>query len=310
MAGRWLLATLTVLALAACSPDRDEDSLFAPDLIDVPVVDALLVVGRPLPEIRLSRTQPPNAPYEFADAAIVGAEVLVHTTGSDTVWFAERGEAGVYWPGTELVVEPSATYHLVVTTAEGERVAAVTTTPAQLLVESWRLLSSDGLTVVRELRRFEDDGDAVFDAPENQLVYTQGVLEARLVGANPLGYQLGVANLELDSDFVIDLPFLDDEDLAEIPRQGSSPVVLVEDGAIRLPWFSIYFEGRHVWDILSLDQNAYDLVRTSPEEGAGFSPGGNVGDDFARPLFRVDGGIGLFGSASVDSLGFTILPQP
>ena len=34
-----------------------------------------------------------------------------------------------------------------------------------------------------------------------------------------------------------------------------------------------------------------------------------AGDSFQRPLFRVQGGIGLFGSASVDSIGFVVLPR-
>jgi hypothetical protein len=50
------------------------------------------------------------------------------------------------------------------------------------------------------------------------------------------------------------------------------------------------------------------LILTLPEFSGGF--GGNAGDDFARPKFNVNGGIGLFGSASADSIGFFILPRP
>jgi hypothetical protein len=307
---RSAVATLMVLALAACSPERDDASLFAPDAIDQPVVDALLEVGRPLPEIRLSRTRPPDQPYDFTEAAIVGADVRVITAG-DTIAYAERPVApGVYWPERAPVVAPETEYALLVDTDRGERIAASTTTPPRLEVDRWVLLSTQGDAVERELRRFEELGDGVYTAPENQVQYTVGVLEARLASEPAEGYQLAVASLDLDSDFVIDVPFLDDEDLAEIERSGSSPPVLLEDRAIQLPWFSIYFAGRHVWSVVALDQNAFDLIRTSPEEGGGGSFGGNAGDSFVRPLYRLDGAIGLFGSASRDSLGFTIWPAP
>jgi hypothetical protein len=59
-----------------------------------------------------------------------------------------------------------------------------------------------------------------------------------------------------------------------------------------------------------LDQNWYDLIRSTPEGGGGFGIGGEIGDNFERPIFNINGGIGLFGSASVDSVGFFVLPRP
>jgi hypothetical protein len=63
-----------------------------------------------------------------------------------------------------------------------------------------------------------------------------------------------------------------------------------------------------VWRTYALDRNWYDLVRSDPDEGGSF--GGLAGDEFERPLFHVEGGIGLFGSAAVDSVGFVVLPRP
>ncbi len=34
------------------------------------------------------------------------------------------------------------------------------------------------------------------------------------------------------------------------------------------------------------------------------------GSGFDRPIFHVEGGIGLFGSASTDSVGIIVLPRP
>lgn len=302
------VAIVGLMLTAGCTPDRDPSSLFAPGQIDVPVVDALLIVDAPLPQIMLSRTISPDTPYVFTDAAIRDADLRVVIAGADTVAYAEEPFfPGVYYPATvePPLVAPGTRYELLVVTDRGEVVQAETTTPARIEIDEWVLLNRDDLSILRRLRTFAELGDAVFDAPENQLVYTQHILEGRLREPDAAGFQVAVASLDLDADFVIDLPFLDDDDLAELDRSGSSPALALDSDAVRLPWFAIFWEGRHVLRVLLLDRNAYDLVRTSPSGGGSF--GGNAGDGFERPIFRVSGGIGLFGSAAADSIGITIL---
>jgi hypothetical protein len=307
------LVAAVLLCLTACTPDRDPASLFAPGQLDVPVVDALLVIDKPLPEILLSRTVAANVPFDLAAAAIRDADVRVVVAGSDTVLYEQHPVIpGCYWLVTDEppLVQADTLYELLVVTDTGEQVYAATTTPAALVIDEWVLLDRNTLQVVERLRTFAELGDAVYDAPENQLVYTQHLLEGRLVEPRAAGTQVAVASLDLDADFVIDLPFLDDDDLAELERSGSSPALALDSDAVRLPWFAIFWEGRHVSRVLLLDRNAFDLVRTSPAFGGGFRFGGNAGDGFERPIFHVSGGIGLFGSAAMDSIGFTVLPLP
>jgi hypothetical protein len=310
---RRILAVLSLLAcglLAACDPDRDPATLFVTQDVDVPVVDALLTVGQPMPRILLSRTQPPDQPYSFEAAAIRDALVMVIRADGDTTRYAEQSLVGFYDPITAPAdtVLPDTRYDLVVATDRGERITASTTTPAAISVSEWVLLAGLGNPEDRTLRTFAELGDAVYDAPENQLVYAEGVLDARLDPVVTPGFQLALFSLDLGSDFVIDPPFFDEEDFANLERNGSSPVLEAENGAISLPWFAVYFEGRHLYKVKSLDANTFDLVRSTPQTG--FSVGGNAGDNFERPIYNVDGGIGLFGSVAVDSVGFTILPAP
>ena len=87
------------------------------------------------------------------------------------------------------------------------------------------------------------------------------------------------------------------------------------DGNLRMPWFIVGFAGRHVIRVYAVDKNWFDLIRSVPEfyqddDDGAFQQGGLAGDNFERPLFHVDGGIGIFGSASVDSVGFVVLPRP
>ena len=196
----------------------------------------------------------------------------------------------------------------------GEELTARTVTPASFSVDEWVLLDSTGSTELRTLKTFADAGDDVYSQPENRLSYAEGLLEARFApgGAGLFagwGYQLALFSIDPGSDYVIDPPFFEEEDFEDLPRKGSSPILNIDDGRVRLPWFGIYFEGRHNYKVFVTDLNWYDLVRSTPPADGGLGFGGNAGDTQDRPIFHVDGGIGLFGSAAVDSVGFYILPE-
>jgi hypothetical protein len=315
---RALLLAAALLLVAACSPERDEATLFAPQDVGILVVDAVLIVGQSPAAIRLTRTQPPDVPYTLENAGVAGAAIAI-ACDEGTVYYNPVVEfPGLYTPGASdgwTIVAPETEYRLAVQTPAGERLTAVTRTPARLLVESWTLLDPDTGAPVRDLVTFPEAGDAIYDRPENQLPYATGIVDARfpasaagvLAGA---GYQLAIFSLDPDSDYVIDPPFFEDDDFEDLPRTGSSPALAGEGGSLRLPWFSIYFEGRHKYKVFVVDTNWFDLLRTSNYNTGGFGAGGTLGDGVERPLFHIEGGIGLFGSGSVDSVGFRVLPAP
>ena len=93
-------------------------------------------------------------------------------------------------------------------------------------------------------------------------------------------------------------------------RANQSPPFAASDGIVRWPWFAVVFTGRSLIKVYALDHNWFEYARSSPDlqEQGGF--GGLAGENFERPFFQVEGGIGLFGSASVDSVGFVVLPRP
>jgi hypothetical protein len=302
-----LICLVLLFALAACSTDRDRSDLFAPDEVGILVVDATMIVGERFPVLLLSRTLSPDAPFSEASAAVTGATVIIRWATGE-VEYVER-TWGVYGPDlTGPMVQPATTYRLEVRTTDGEVLTATTTTPPGFSVDAWVLLDDAG-AVRRTLATFAEHGDSLYDQPSNRLVYQQGLLEARFPRAGVVGFQIGLSSLDGDSDFVIDPDFFDDEDFADLERDVASPPFDALDGTVRLPWFAIYFEGRYLVRIFSVDRNWYDLARSLPEFSGGSAGfGGQAGDDFERPLFHVDGGIGLFGSAVVDSMGLTIVP--
>jgi hypothetical protein len=288
-----------------------ERRLFDPSAAGIPVVDATLIVGRRLPAVFLKTTLAPDAPYSEEAAALTGAAVTVRREGMTFSYAEDDSTPGRYVPPPGETVLAETNYALEVTLADGARITASTTTPASFEVTEWLHLDETTLETRARLRTFEELGDSVYVAPENQIVYLDGLLEARFPAPPGAVYQVGILSLDEGSPFVIEGDFLDEEDYEDFSRAVSSPALEAADGFVRLPWFAIFFAGRHKITVHSIDRNWFDLVRSAPEISGAAGPvvGGNAGDGFERPIFHIEGGMGLFGSASVDSIGFVIHPQ-
>lgn len=306
---RFALAAFAALAavaavIAGCAADREPGELFGPSAAGQLVVRSLLIVDAPLPEVRLSRTTAPDVVPD-AGAAERNAVVRVRT-GADVLDFVEV-EPGRYMTAAPPPVLPGTEYRLEVETARGERAAAVTTTPARFDVTEWTLVDETTSRDERMLATYEEAGEGVYARPENRLVYPEDWLEARFVPPAAPAIQVALFSLDPESDYTIDPDFFDEEDFASLERHTASPPLTGRDGYVRMPWFAVFFQGRYQVKIYAVDRNWYDFVRSDPqlsEGGPGF--GGNAGDAFERPIFHVDGAIGLFGSAAVDSIGFLV----
>ena len=271
------------------------------------MVDAQLIVDAPLPSLYLSQTQAPGRAY--AITPVEGARITIKGNGQIFNYAEDTQSSGRYLPPAPVAsVAPATTYELAIVTADDRRLNAQTTTPGRLRVVELLLLDEETLNPLRRLKLFAELGDSVYQTPENQIIYQQGLIEAILEEQLDIpAYQLAVFNLEKDSPLLIDADFLNEGNLEEFERQGASPALAVRDGQARLPWFAVAFAGRHKFKIYAIDENWFDFIRTDPEESRG-SFGGLVGDQFQRPIFNIRGGIGLFASAAVDSVGFTVIP--
>ncbi|MDA0712072.1 MAG: hypothetical protein O3B73_17885, partial [bacterium] len=174
------------------------------------------------------------------------------------------------------------------------------------------LLDDKTLEAIRKFKTFKEVGDQVYSDPQNQVPYQFGLLEARFDPLPVDGYHVAIEGLDLNSERVLESDLFDEKDYAHLDRFGSSPAFEARDGNLRLPWFAVAFAGRHVIRIYAIDRNWFDLIRSVPQflgDDGSLQAGGLAGDNFERPVFHVDGGIGIFGSASVDSLGFVVLPK-
>jgi hypothetical protein len=305
---RALLLLLVHVSLFSCSADREPGELFGPDESGMIVIDALLIVNSPLPGIFVWRTQPPGAVYSRARAAVTEGRVLLRQGEAQFPYRADPGFVGRFLPPKNApVVLPQTAYNLEVE-VEGVTVTAATTTPPHLQIREAVLLDDVSFDVRQALVPFGNQRD-VYSAPENQLHYQDGLIELRINPVDVVAYQLAIFSLDPDSDFVLEADFLEEDDFAEFERFGASPPLGFPDGNGRLPWAVVAFGGRHLFKVYAIDRNWYDYIRTSPDENDGPWAGGLAGENFQRPLFNIDGGIGLFGSAAIDSVGFFVLPK-
>ncbi len=308
-----LLGLLPHLSCGAPGPlaaDRDPDDLFGPSEDNLIVVDAILIVDAPLPSLFLRRTAPPGIPYAAEETALVGASVSIQIGDIVFDYRSDPDAAGRYLPPAAApLVEPGSTYELRVEVGDDAVVRATTHTPQRMNIGELELVDPQGdddeETVLRRLRLFSEIGDQVYGAAENQLEYLEGVLKARLQpDGGGASYQVAVSNLEHSSPLLFDNDWIDED---VISRDETSPPLRVEDGSLYLPWFSVQFSGRYKIKFYAVDANWFDLVRTdnvNADRGSG-----EAGQGFQRPLFHVENGIGLFGSASVDSVGFFVRPR-
>ena len=293
------------LLVAACQADRTPESLFGPNAAGELVLDGLLIVGRPLPPLFVTQTVATGDGDSPRHAVV--SDAVVEIRQADRVFrYVLDPDASPFQyspPPDPPVVAPETKYEMVVT-AMGNTARATTVTPRPFRVREGVVLDQKTESVQRRLKTFADLADEVFLAPENRVVYKAGFLEARFNPIDVPGYQVGIVSLDRNADE------LDREIGEDTPdRTGSSPAIESTEGSVRLPWFAIYFNGRHLMRIYAVDRNWYDYVRSGPEAQEGWF-GGLAGENFRRPLFHVEGGIGLFGSASVDSLGFVVVEEP
>ena len=305
-----LLALLPLLSCDAPGPlkaERKPGDLFAPSEGNTVVVEAILIVDAPLPPVQVRRTAAPGDPYSAVGAALADAQVSIHQGDAVFQYQPDPFASGHYLPPANAPsVQPGSAYELRVVTDTDPVVRATTRTPPRMRIREVVLfddvLEEDEYREVGNLLLFSDTDD-VYQAPENQLEFTQVILEARLEhDGQAAAYQFGVANLELNSPLLIDSDFFEEEDLQ---RRETSPLLKSnDDGTIYVPWDGIYYAGRYSVKLYAVDQNWFDLVRT--DNVGSERESGEAGQGFQRPLFHVENGIGLFASACVDSFGFFV----
>lgn len=285
------LFAITALLLFGCE-SYDQD-----DYREYIVVESYAVAEQPLPDIRLSTTAPADAEYSFEDNFIRNAIVLVtlldeNGEPEEVFEYAESTEEpGIY---TALIqsyqVEALRTYKLdIVFNDRDDQITAKTTVP-------------DQVEVVNEI-------------PESVVYQSENQLEIVLAEPQQTGNQNVFVFNTLSLEPAIDnltpfyLSIIEDEDDVDITEYVRNSSGLINEGnfdplpdgtiLLRYPWIGVAFYGENLVVTLSVDENLSDVIRSQEVQlgGSTLSPG-----EIPNLLYNIEGGIGVFGSLSADTI--------
>lgn len=293
-----------MLVSLAC--DTLEPSSFEPDV----VVEAYLVAGETLSDVRLTRTVPIDQEYDADSLGVIGAEVHIEllTEGGEVEqtypYLARPLSNGRYVLDTRKLdlegrdtrpsVQPLRSYRLVVQPPESNQtITSVTTVPDTFQVLH---VSSDSVVYRSDEPLIIEVSGSTYPGRQNVFVLTTTALEPSVSGLTPF------AKAVYDNG---------DVSIAELAENASPPLneenfERRSDGSLRAqyPWLGVSFYGRNRVTLRTLDENLYDFIRSqSVQQGGSTLPPGEI----PNVLERVNGGRGVFGSVAEEGVEFVVL---
>lgn len=285
------LFAITALLLFGCE-SYDQD-----DYREYIVVESYAIAEQPLPDIRLSTTAPADAEYSFEGNFIRNAIVLVtlldeNGEPEEVFEYAESTEEpGIY---TALIqsyqVEALRTYKLdIVFNDRDDQISATTTVPDQVEV----------VNEIPESVVYQSENQLEIVLAEPQQTVDQNVFVFNTISLEPAIDNLTPFYLSIIEDE-------EDVDITEYVRNSSGLINEgnfdpLPDGTIllRYPWIGVAFYGENLVVTLSVDENLSDVIRSQEVQlgGSTLSPG-----EIPNLLYNIEGGIGVFGSLSADTI--------
>ncbi|PKD44755.1 DUF4249 family protein [Rhodohalobacter barkolensis] len=287
----FIITVILFLSITACESYNQDDYQ------EYIVVEGYVTAGQSLPEIRLSTTQVADSLYDFENSAIDNAIVQITLLDEDGEteelfeYVQITGQRGIYEPIVQSYrVEPRRTYKLdVVFTDRPDQISATTTVPDQVEVinevpESVVYQSDEQLEIVL--------AETLPTRDQNVFVFNTISLEPAIENLTP--FYLSVVEDE------------DDVDINEYVRNSSGLINEgnfdpLPDGTIllRFPWIGVAFFGENLVVTLSVDKNLSDVIRSQEVQlgGSTLSPG-----EIPNLLYNIEGGIGVFGSLTADTI--------
>ena len=185
-----------ILCLTACAAERQPGELFGSvEEGNELVVDGILLVDQPLPELFVRRIQPPGQTYSRDAAGVPDAQVRVFQGDQVFEYAPDPAMSGRYLPPPEAPIVQTTTEYRLEVDVEGKTVSARTTTPERVRVRQAVLLDEDTQEITRTLKSFAEVGDEVYTAPENQLTHLEGLIEFHLEKAGE-AYQAAIFALD------------------------------------------------------------------------------------------------------------------
>ncbi len=273
------------------------------DYQELVVLESYLTATRSLPQVKISTTVPAGSEYSFSDTGLNQAVVQIsrlneHGDPDEVFGYYPTPENGIYLPINETYrVQAKTTYRIdIAFNNRDDELSAVTTVPDQVRV----------INDIPESVIYQSEKQLSLILAPTETIQTQNVYVFNTIALQP-SYE----NLTPFYRSVIDNE--DDPDIAQYIRNSSGLINegnfdINADGTIRLrfPWIGVAFFGDNQVVTLSVDQNLADFVRSQEVQlgGSTLSPG-----EIPNLIYHVNGGIGIFGSTSSDTIQTRFNPQ-
>lgn len=264
------------------------------------VVEAYLVAGSPLPEIRLSTTAPVTSRYRFEDHGVTDAEVEVHLLGSDgevaDTYRYTLEQPGVFVPVDSGLVRPERSYALDVRIlGDGVTLRSVTRVPGLFEILS---VNTDTLGYQEAEQLEARVTRSAYPGRQSIYAFTTIALDTTNYGLTPAYASLVESTDGITADDLTrNYSGLSNESSASYETDAEGNLLL------RLPWAAIAFYGPNEITAAAVDDNLYDFLRSL--DAFSMIPG-----QMENLIDHIEGGRGVFGSMAEERTHVFVQPPP
>ncbi|MDX1642589.1 MAG: DUF4249 family protein, partial [Balneolaceae bacterium] len=258
------------------------------------IVESYAIANDSLPPVRVFTTNPADEAYILSESVLPDANVQIilldeSGNGEEVFEYAFSSESGVYVAqNTEYKMEPRRTYRLDVNFDNRPEVIQATTTipdDFEITNEIPSTLTYQGAQLQLIL------SPTVKTQPQNVFVFSAIALQANPDNLTPF-YRASIDEDGVDyTDFEINSSGLINEANFDVNPDGTI--------TLQYPWLGVAFYGETLIVTQSVDKNLVDLIRSQQVQlgGSTLSPG-----EIPNLIYRTEGGIGIFGSLSSDTV--------
>jgi Domain of unknown function (DUF4249) len=240
------------------------------------VVQGYLMANQPIDSIVVRRTARLEEYVSGSALSIQNATVIVTGNGIADTLKEMQGFPGYYTSvrNPRNIIKPRQTYDLFVQTPDGRTVTASTTVP-----DTFHIIGKENFPRI--------------------LHYRQGLFMIDWTSSNSYSdYITSVTSVDLSILDPIPSDFGNRDDNGNKPSRTSYGFNYIDNTHTEIPWFTFKYYGENALAIEAIDKNYYDFIRQLN--------GG--GTDIREMKYNVNGGLGVFGSAALDSLHILLLP--
>jgi hypothetical protein len=233
------------------------------------------MANQPIDSIIVRRTARLDEYVSGPALSIRGAIVVVTGNGIADTLKEMQGFPGYYTSvrNPRNIIKPRQAYDLFVQTPDGRTVTASTTVP-----DTFHIIGKENFPRI--------------------LHYRQGLYMIDWTSSNNYSdYITSVTSLDLSNLDPIPSDF-GNRDNENKPSRTSYGFNYIDNTHTEIPWFTFNYYGENALSIEAIDKNYYDFIRQLN--------GG--GTDIKEMKYNVNGGLGVFGSAALDSLHILLLP--